>query len=357
MTISPLPMPPAEPSPEDAPTQLTARSPEDVLAIVPVVLGFHPADSVVMLTLGAEHTFHARSDLPPVADDLVARRADLDDLAASLLDPVQRNGVRSVVLVFYSEERRPADLAWRRLRREFRDAGVRVVDAMRVTGHRYHPYLARDRGLRERGIAYDIETHPFLVQAVLDGRVVRGSRDELAATVAPDPVDQAVVSAIVDTRLRSQGVPSLVLELLAAGTWAESLAERCARTGTAPTSQEVARLGWTMQATPVRDAVWGLVGRRTARAHVDLWAGVVRRTPEELVAAPAALLAWSAWMAGDGALAWIAVDRCCEADPSYGLAGLIAHALEKAIPPEMGEMEFDWRAGLESGSGDAARDG
>ena len=37
---------------------------EDLLAVVPVVLGFEPADSIVMLTLGARHTFHARVDLP-----------------------------------------------------------------------------------------------------------------------------------------------------------------------------------------------------------------------------------------------------------------------------------------------------
>ena len=42
-----------------------ARSPEDVLAVVPVVLGFVPADSVVMLTFGASQPFHARVDLPP----------------------------------------------------------------------------------------------------------------------------------------------------------------------------------------------------------------------------------------------------------------------------------------------------
>ena len=34
-------------------TTLTARRPEDLLAAVPVVLGFHPRDSLVMLTFDA----------------------------------------------------------------------------------------------------------------------------------------------------------------------------------------------------------------------------------------------------------------------------------------------------------------
>ena len=50
-------------------TTLTARGPEDLLAAVPVVLGFHPQESLVMLTFGALRSFHARLDLPSAPDD------------------------------------------------------------------------------------------------------------------------------------------------------------------------------------------------------------------------------------------------------------------------------------------------
>ncbi len=49
---------------QTAPTTLTARCPEDVLALVPVLLGFLPSESVVMLTFGAAQAFHARVDRP-----------------------------------------------------------------------------------------------------------------------------------------------------------------------------------------------------------------------------------------------------------------------------------------------------
>ena len=68
---------------------LVARSPEDLLAAVPLVLGFVPESSVVMLTFGAEHSFHARVDL--VTDD-----ADLPELSSALLSPVLRHGVERV---------------------------------------------------------------------------------------------------------------------------------------------------------------------------------------------------------------------------------------------------------------------
>jgi hypothetical protein len=342
MTLSSLPQPRREPEP----ARFTVRSTEDLLALAPVVLGFHPADSVVLLTFDGVRPFHARTDLPPPSDDLATLRADLDLLVESLLEPVRRLQVTTVALLFYSEARRPVEIAWRRLRRELDRCGVRVVEAARVAAARYHPLLVRDRTLRETGVAYDISAHPFLVESVLGGTVIHRSRDALVATLEPDREAQGRVGSIVDERLRAGGVPKQVLETLAAGTWVRALVERHVEPGTVPSETEIARLVWTMQTVRVRDAAWDLIKRDRARAHVEFWVGVLRRTPEELAAPPAALLGWAAWMAGDGALAWSAVDRCRAADPAYGLAGLIAHALEHALPPDAGEMEFDWAAGL-----------
>ena len=62
----------------------------------------------------------------------------------------------------------------------------------------------------------------------------------------------------------------------------------------------------------------------------------MRRAPVHLRAAPAALLGFAAWLSGDGALAWCAVERAQEAEPGYGLAGLL-HALAGAVPPSAWE--------------------
>jgi hypothetical protein len=55
-------------TPTDRP-RLAVRSPADLIAAVPYLLGFHPADSVVVVAMrGRRITFAARADLPDLAD-------------------------------------------------------------------------------------------------------------------------------------------------------------------------------------------------------------------------------------------------------------------------------------------------
>ena len=59
-------------------------------------------------------------------------------------------------------------------------------------------------------------------------------------------------------------------------------------------------------------------------AHVRLWTDATRRACPVYVAAPASLLAFTAWQGGDGALAGIALDRALADDPAYSMARLLA---------------------------------
>ena len=59
--------------------------------------------------------------------------------------------------------------------------------------------------------------------------------------------------------------------------------------------------------------------------------------PSSHVAGPAAVLAFASWLVGDGALAWCAVDRCREVDPTHSLASLVAQLLDSATSPDLWE--------------------
>ena len=309
-------------------TTLTARSPEDLLALVPIVLGFVPRESVVMLTFGAQRTFHARVDLP-------VREAEVADVVQALLEPARRHLVRRVVFVLYTADAHAARTVARPLVRAFEEADVEVIDVLRADGDRWFTVLGRRRGVPLCGVAYDVSAHPFAAEAVLDGRVTHASRAELADSLRADP-DRvaAVAAALADRSARDPdggtGGPG---ELV----WARRLVGDHATSGTVPDDADLARLLVGMRNSLVRDAAWMVMTPDTAREHVGLWTAVVRRSPLEVLAAPAALLGFAAWLSGQGALAWCAIDRCRESDPDYGLAGLLAELLAHAVPPSAWE--------------------
>jgi hypothetical protein len=51
----------------------------------------------------------------------------------------------------------------------------------------------------------------------------------------------------------------------------------------------------------------------------------------------ASVLGFHAWLAGDGALGWCALERAAEGEPPCSLADVVAEALEQALPPSLWE--------------------
>jgi len=295
---------------------LRAKNPADLLAAVPVALGFEPSDSIVMLTFGGSTAFHARIDLPPPGD-----RTVLGQISRALLEPCRRHRVRQVVLVLYDPDPGRSRQVSRRLRRDFERAGIEVIECLRADEGRWFSADGLRAGVPARGVGYDISTHPFRAQAVMEGHVTLGSRAELAVGIATDPEGAAAVAAA--------GAGAALLA-------PAGLAELCARhadAATVPSDEEAAAILRTVQVGALRDAAWAVIRRDQAGRHVALWCDLVRRAPEDLLPAAAAVLAFLAWLEGHGALAWCALDRCLDADPEHRLGTLVAHLLEGAVPP------------------------
>lgn len=311
------------------PKTLRAKTPADLLAMVPYLLGFHPEDSVVMMTVGAADTpVHARQDLPELPDEVPL-------LVEDLLTVALRAGLRKVAVVVYSSDEVIADAVADPLLTSLESAAVEVMIAMRADGERWYCLGAYAGRFPPDGTPYDLSRHPITLEAVVDGRLVHASRDALRDSLVgddPDEVDRVAdaVDAAGERLLRAEASrPHLVQE----GRWVQHRVRRFLRDGQRLDSHDVGRLVVAIAAVEVRDVAWAQIGHDDARRHVDLWSDVVRRCPHDALAAPAALLAFAAWLAGDGALAWCAVERSQEAEPGYSLAGLVTQALAGAVPP------------------------
>ncbi|MGZ5418092.1 MAG: DUF4192 domain-containing protein [Nocardioides sp.] len=322
---------------------LRIKNPGDLLAAVPGFLGFHPRDSVVLLTTGAAaNPFHARVDMP---DD----HEEVDELVAHLVQVSRRAGTDQVALVVYSDDAALADLLLVTLETDLADAGVVVVVAVRADGERWFCLTGCHGDCVAEGTPYDVSTHPITVEAVVEGRVVHDSREALRdSLVGGDPDEVECVAEAMDVAMdrfeaasrHPLGPPApeaARAHLVQEGRWVQHRVGRFVEDRQRLDAHDVGRLLVALASVEVRDVAWSEITRAAARAHVDLWRDVVRRSPLVALAPPAALLAFAAWLSGDGALAWCAVDRSQEAEPDYGMAALVAQTLACAMPPSAWE--------------------
>jgi len=274
-------------------TTFTIRNRTDVLAAAPFAIGFQPHRSVVMMAIGP-NTFHARIDAPD-------NQQDLDACVRALLDPAVRHGAHTVIFALYDLPWQPEHVA-HTFRERFAEH-LRVGDVVLATQTEYQ---AEDG----TWVTYDTSTSALTAQAVVNGRVIHRSREELVAMLQPGLGTLAVIDRAAN--------PADAAFMRSAVGALEVLSDT-----------DLVRFVANLDDPELRDVVTSSLTRDRAQEQVDFWVDVLRRTPVAHRTAPAAELALAAWLAGNGALAWCALDA---GGPSE-LAKLMTHILEDAVPP------------------------
>jgi hypothetical protein len=178
---------------------------------------------------------------------------------------------------------------------------------------------------------------------------VRADRAALASTLALEPgAAEPMRAAVVRARSRT----AQLIDLSAADEGADpfepvadagrrSVKQAVAsyrRGGKFTEDDDIAWLGVALGDLRVRDDAWARMDPHYNDAHRRMWIDMLRRLPADLAAAPAALLAFTAWQGGDGAMASIAIERALSADPEYSMALLIADALHAGLPPSAARL-------------------
>ncbi|CAM3249242.1 DUF4192 domain-containing protein [Nocardioides dubius] len=301
--------------------RLVIRTPEDVAALVPCVLGFHPEESLVLLTFGAPAGFHARIDLP--ATDLDRMRAVLQ-----LLEAARSNAIASVIAVCYAVDPEQARLLVAELERGFAAAGIAVFTTIRVADGAWFPLSGRHAS--RRGSALHLERHPFLAEARRSGRAVHASRSALVASLRTDPDRADQVQAALAQGVETPPEPESVRRLV----------ERRLAVGGPPTPEQVAELLVALDSDPGRAELRRLLAMRPPAAHLRLWPAVVRAAPAARSGEPLAVLGLAAWLIGDGALGWCAVDRLVVCAPQHPVRAFLEVHLERAVPPSRRSLDL-----------------
>jgi Domain of unknown function (DUF4192) len=320
----------------------------DVLAIVPHLLGFHPADSMVVIGAGRPRDridLAFRYDLP---DPPNAGQAA--DIAAHALSVLSRRRLRTVIGIGYGAGRLVTPVA-DALAAGLRQAGLRLCELMRVDGGRYWSYICHNPACcPAEGVPFDVRAHPAAAAMIVAGMAAYPDRGALARTLAPAS-GPAAASMRRATRIAQQRAADLIAQTAGQlpGSRTGLLVEEGRRAvikaigtyrdgGQVPDDHLLAWLSVVLAQLPVRDDAWARMDPEYQGAHLRLWTDVVRRACPRFVPAPASLLAFTAWQAGDGALANIALDRALASDPGYSMALLLRDIMDAGVPPSAARM-------------------
>jgi hypothetical protein len=326
-----------EQAPPSDPTVLKARSPEDVLALVPYHLGFHPEHSLVAVALeGPRRRFGltARFDLPPLAK--------VPEVARHLVELVRHHGVQELLLVAYADGDEVAGPMVRTLQQWLGSADVVLLDAYRSDGRRWFCYTCDRPCCPDEGTPYDLSDHPLVAELVLQGQVALPDRAALGGQVAAVSGDR--LEAMEDAFGRVEEQLAAIVDVddfdrqafvRASMRWVREFVADWLTSPRPLTDDEAAALAVRVALVPARDVAWSMMSRPTAHQHRQLWQQVLTRVVPPYEPAVACLTAFAAWLQGHGALAWCAVERALDADPSYSWAGLIVQSLEQAVSPSV----------------------
>jgi Domain of unknown function (DUF4192) len=343
---------PCDPHPIDPKTtglrcRVRVGSADAILAVVPHLIGFHPSDSLVMLGIGGPHArirLAFRYDLPDPPDEEVAT-----DIAAHAATVLARQRLTMAIAVGYGSGEAVTPVV-NVVAPALRKAGINVQDVLRVQGGRYWSYVCGDPDCcRPEGVPFDPAGHPASAALAAAGLTVRADRAELAGTLAPvadaaGPMREAVgrarqrAGALIDLGAAAAGGDPFLPIADAGRRSVKQAITRYRRGGALTDGYEIAWLGLTLADLRVRDDAWARMDPQFHVAHQRLWIDLVRRLPAEFVSPPAALLAFTAWQAGDGALASVAIERALDADPGYSMALLVADALHAGLPPSAARL-------------------
>ncbi|MBO3736668.1 DUF4192 domain-containing protein [Actinoplanes flavus] len=281
---------------------------DQLLGLVPYLLGYHPTDALVAIIHQPERRWPHAISLP------------LNEPAEALLEHLAlriRDRTAGIILIGYGPHNQ---------RRKI----IEISEVLRLLVPVFGRFLYDDGVLTcltpqcdctpADGIAVDPRSTQTAARMAMIGRVALPSRQDLHTLVAPDPVAQTETQAALDTLDENGALSETDVASLMAP----------AQTGERLTADQVARLCLALHDKDRLTAAWHQTSGRLWQR--ELWLDVTRRAPQQHVVAPASLAAWSAWRCGQDALAEAALDRANKVDPADGFARIVSLIVGAHLP-------------------------
>lgn len=300
---------------------LKVSSRDELIAFIPHALGFAPR-GMVCLAIGGGPT--ARVDIPDSPEGMGAFLEVLTDVYLHTHHP------RRIALVAFGADGPSCVRALSALRQALTAAPAdspEVGPIFWVNGERWVDVVDGASGTVDPRARVRMDAEFALL-----GRAMPASRrEDLAAEMKGDSTTVALHLPDAHARILNMGVGARRAE----AEWVGARVKQFVRDRTYLSDAEAARLLAAMQEGESRDAALTQMECDNAPTFSELWCDLVRRAPSGVRDTPAALLALSSYLAGNGAHAWVAIDQLTEPHP---LAEVVAAALDQAANPRVLEL-------------------
>lgn len=369
--------------------RLTIKTPADLAVAAPVLLGFEPHDSLVVLSIGPtppggkggphlriDHPHHPAAMLETASTigEISARHATDSTVWALVSYTADQNTARDTILaiaamltgtigpVLQVTTTTAATTGATTQPGEPGGVGARWIDHSDLLDPESDPQTPRDlhaAGIitRPHGTITQADRDRVLAAAALEGRPAPApTRAAAGAHLQPSDSEEAAHATVADliAHLRTDRL-ALRLDVDHAQqhqheqheaawmrqqitTWRQQ--DHQQGPGARLDDQDVARLAVNLPTPALRDVVLASLTRESALVDHDLWAAVARRVPEQEATVPLLFAGFTAWLHGHGALAWIAYDRAQDLNPTdvstgaaAALAGILRDFLTQGVPP------------------------
>jgi hypothetical protein len=293
--------------------RLAVHNIDDLVGLVPYLIGFHPEESLVVIVIDDGRVeVTARVDLTAVSG-----RGSPDVLVNRLFE---RYPSAAAWFIAYTGD---DELAWDVLHACAALGGPFRVQRLLQVGP--DSWRSDDPDGPTGPIGRQVP--PVAAEAAVLGLPLRPSRRALAAGIAGPPDDEVVdlvvrfrAAEIALDRLGARGRRRILRRLLVAAA--------------PPDRDDCVRLALLVQHEEAQVRVLRQLSGANAEAQLALWTRTVRHTLPAHRPAVLGLLGMSAWQNGDGALAMVCLEHLDRLDPLEPIAALLDWLNEEVVPPQ-----------------------
>ncbi|SDK32484.1 protein of unknown function [Streptomyces indicus] len=345
---------------------VTLRSPDELADALPYFMGFHPSDSLVLVALQGDRGLFAgrvRLGIPEAEEDweFIGR-----ELPRCLVQEVERRTGGTPpdgVVAYLCREPGPGDSGRQvmeglrpladALLASCRDLGLRVLEALCLSGGRFWSYVCTGAG----EACCPPDGRPMLMpgtsvmaaSATFAGIQVRGTQQEMEARLTPpagasaaaqeEAIDDAVAEALPRLLDEERRLGLAADTLVTIGDLVARLRENpppAARARSADewddrllTDAEAARVLVGLQDLQTRDRATLWMEGSQAAAALRLWRALARRCAgvyRPYGGAVRTLAGWAAWSLGDVTEARLSLEMALTVDPDCVLAEMLYQA-------------------------------